>query len=544
MHRTTALAATLVLSSATLEASVGVPTVKAPAGIVQGRTDAGTRAFLGIPYAKPPVGDLRWQPPAPLARWSGVRQATEYGPACFQPTSKLSTVYSPRAPLPMSEDCLTLNIWSPPKAKKAPVLVWIHGGALQTGSSREDMYDGRKLAERGVVVVSINYRLGVLGWLAHPQLSAESKKQVSGNYGLLDQIAALRWVKENIASFGGDPSAVTISGESSGALSVMLLMESPPAQGLFHRAIAQSAYMITMPGLRNATFGQLPGETVGMMLQKGLAADGIAAMRTIDPAKLVESSAKLGFAPWAMIDGKILPEQMVTAFDQGKQSPVPILAGFNQGEIRSLTVLAPKAPASAAVYEQEIRARYGDLAEAFLALYPAADYRESILATTRDGLYGWTAERLVRSQTQRGQSSYLYLFDHGYPAMEEAGLHAFHGAEIPYMFGAADRLGPNWPKIPATSAEQALSDAMMDYWVSFAATGKPTAKSQPTWPAFGQSRAYLRFADTPRPEQGFMPGMFELNEEVMCRRRASGSAPWNWNVGLASPPLPPKVTGC
>jgi len=337
---------------------------------------------------------------------------------------------------------------------------------------------------------------------------------------------------------------VTISGESSGALSVMLLMESPPAQGLFHRAIAQSAYMITMPELRQSAFGQPSGEAIGTMLQKGLTADGIAAMRTIEPAKLVEASAKLGFAPWAMIDGKILPQQMVTAFDQGKQSQVPILAGFNQGEIRSLTILAPKAPESAALYEQEIRTRYGELADRFLALYPAADYRESILATTRDGLYGWTAERLVRNQTERGQPSYLYLFDHGYPAMDEAGLHAFHASEIPYMFGAADRLGPNWPKIPAEPAEQSLSKAMMDYWASFAATGKPTARNQPDWPAYGLTRAYMRFAGTPLPEQGLMPGMFELNEEVMCRRRASGSAPWNWNVGLASPPLPAKAAGC
>jgi para-nitrobenzyl esterase len=532
------LAASVLMLSLPALAASGGPLVKAPGGTVQGKMDKGMRLFLGIPYAQPPVGALRWRPPLPLARWKGVRQATDFGPACYQPVSKVSTVYSPATPLPMSEDCLTLNIWAPANARKAPVLVWIHGGALSTGSSREDLYDGRKLAERGLVVVSINYRLGVLGWLAHPELSAESKEQLSGNYGLLDQVEALRWVKNNVAAFGGNPSNVTIAGESAGALSVMFLMQSPPARGLFHKAIAQSAYMITMPDLKKAAFGQPSGEALGKMLQQGLSSGSITAMREMEPGALTSSAAKLGYAPWAMVDGKILPDQMVTALDRGIQSAVPILAGFNQGEIRSLTILAPKAPASAADYAREIRARYGDLADAFLKLYPAADYRESILATTRDALYGWTAERLVRKQTAQGQRSYLYLFDHGYPAMEAAGLHAFHASELPYVFGTTDRSGPNWPKIPPTADEHALSEAMLDYWASFAARGKPTAKGRPAWPSFDGSRAYMHFAVKPEPAVQLMPGMYELNEEVMCRRRASGNQPWNWNVGLASPPLP------
>jgi para-nitrobenzyl esterase len=524
--------------------AVDNPIVEAPAGALVGRTADVTRVFLGIPYAQPPVGELRWRPPLPLAKWNGQRQAAAFGPACYQPVSKLATVYSPPAPLPMSEDCLTLNVWAPANAKKAPVLVWIHGGALATGSSREGMYDGRKLADLGLVVVSINYRLGILGWLAHPELSAESNDQLSGNYGLLDQIAALHWVKDNIAAFGGDSSNVTIAGESAGALSVMFLMESPLALGLFHKAIAQSAYMITMPELKKSAFGQPSGEAVGMMVQKGLIASDIAALRAMDPEALTLAGSKVGFAPWAMVDGKVLPNQMVTAFDRGAQSRIPILAGFNQGEIRSLTILAPKAPATAADYEQGIRARYGELADAFLALYPASNYRESILATTRDGLYGWTAERLVRKQATVGQRAYLYLFDHGYPTMDAAGLHAFHGSELPYVFGTPDRLGPNWPKIPETAQEDALSAAMMDYWASFAATGTPKAKGQPDWPAFDGVRSYMHFADSPQPKHQLMPGMYELNEAVMCRRRAQGDQPWNWNVGLASPPLPPAAAGC
>ncbi len=544
MRRLVTLAATALLISQTANAAGTAPVVKAPAGAVQGMENAGTRTFFGIPYAQPPVGELRWRPPVPLAKWSGVRPASDFGPACFQPVSKIASVYTPAAPLPMSEDCLTLNVWAPAHAAKAPVFVWIHGGALVTGSSREQMYDGRKLAERGIVVVSINYRLGVLGWLAHPELSPENADMLSGNYGLMDQIAALRWIKDNIRSFGGDPLNVTIAGESAGALSVMFLMESPPAQGLFHKAVAQSAYMITMPELKKAAFGQPSGEAVGTMLQGGLGAKSIGDMRAIEPEALVASSAKLGYAPWAMVDGKYLPDQMVTSFDRGEQSGIPILAGFNQGEIRSLTILAPKAPETAADYEKEIRTRYGELADAFLKLYPASDYRESILATTRDGLYGWTAERLVRNQTARGAASFLYLFDHSYPAMDAAGLHAFHASELPYVFGTPDKLGPNWPKIPSTAGETALSEAMLDYWASFAKDGKPRAKGQPDGPAYDGSRAFMHFADGPKPAQGMMPGMYELNEEVMCRRRAQGDQPWNWNVGLASPPMPPRAAGC
>ena len=203
------------------------PVVVAPAGAVRGTAEGDLRVFRGIPYAQAPVGPLRWHPPLPLARWTGVREATEFGAACHQPAPRLSSIYVGK-PMPMSEECLTLNIWAPANARNAPVFFWIYGGALQSGASRDPMYDGKRLAARGVVVVSINYRLGVLGWLAHPELSKESPQGVSGNYGLLDQIRALTWVKDNIAAFGGDHANVTIAGESAGALSVMYLMTSPP----------------------------------------------------------------------------------------------------------------------------------------------------------------------------------------------------------------------------------------------------------------------------------------------------------------------------
>ena len=540
--RCTLLATAAML--ATPVAAQNAPTVDAPAGAVRGSMQGNVAVFKGLPYAQPPVGGRRWQPPVPLARWKGVREASAFGPACVQPVSKTPSVYSPAEPLPMSEDCLTLNVWVPPHAEHAPVFFWIHGGALVTGSSREPTYDGRRLAERGVIVVSINYRLGVLGWLAHPELSAETAQHVSGNYGLLDQVAALQWVHRNIAAFGGDPGKVTIAGESAGALSVLYLMESPLARGLFGKAIAESGYMISMPVLKKAAFGAPSGEAMGQMLQAGLQAPSLAALRAMDAQQLTNAAAGLGFAPFGIVDQYVLPEQMVTAFSAGRQAHVPVLAGFNQGEIRSLKMLAPKAPASAAEYEKTIRQRYGELADSFLRLYPANGYQESILATTRDALYGWTAERLARRQTAVGQPAYLYLFDHGYPAMDDAGLHAFHASELPYVFGTFDGVGPNWPAIPKSPNERALSDAMADYWTSFAISGTPTAHDAPAWPAFGTTRAFMHFAGTPQPESDLMPGMFELNEAVMCRRLATGKVGWNWNVGLAAPELPPSSSGC
>jgi para-nitrobenzyl esterase len=448
----------------------------------------------------------------------------------------MSTIYSSDI-APFSEDCLTLNVWAPADAAGAPVFFWIHGGALRAGSSKESLYDGTRLAQRGIVVVSINYRLGVLGYLAHPELSAESPLGVSGNYGLLDQIEALRWVNANIEAFGGDPANVTIAGESAGALSVMYLLAAPDARGLFAKAVAQSAYMVSMPELKEPRFGPA-AESIGAGLAATLKAPDLVALRAMDAQALADGAAVAQYFVSGTVDGKILPRQLVDVFDRGEQAPVPILAGFNSGEIRSLTVLAPPPPASTAEYETVIRDRYLDLADEFLRLYPGSDVQESIFATTRDALYGWTSERLVRKQTGLGQPSFLYLFDHGYPAADDAGLHAHHASELPYTWGNLDRTPPNWPKIPATEAESRFAEAMVGYWTSFARDGRPTATGAPDWPAYGDSRSFMLLGDAPQPSEHLMPGMYELHENVVCRRRATGEIPWHWNVGLASPPLP------
>jgi para-nitrobenzyl esterase len=518
------------------------PVVDAPAGVVSGVTEGNLRVFKGIPYAEPPVGAARWKPPGALPRWSGTRDATQFGPACPQPSRHIDSVYTSDIGA-TSEDCLTLNVWSPAGAHDAPVFVWIHGGAFTAGSSKEVLYDGARLAAQGVVVVTINYRLGVLGYLAHPELSAESPLGVSGNYGLLDQIAALRWVRQNVAAFGGDPANVTIAGESSGGLSVVYLLASPEARGLFVKAIAQSAYMVTTPELKEARFGQPAAETVGTYVAAKLGAANLAALRAMDAQALVDGAAAAGYAAFGTVDGKILPRQLVEVFDRGEQAPVPVLAGFNAGEIRSLRFLTPPVPASAADYERIIRDRYLDLSAEFLRLYPSSNLQESMWATTRDALYGWTAERLVRSQTARGVPGYLYLFDHGYPAEDAAGLHAFHASEIPYEFGTMRRTPPLWPKIPATPEEDRLSDAIIGYWTAFARSGRPVAAHQPDWPAYGQDRDYLHVSDSPHPSRHLYPGMFELHETAVCRRRAAGE-PWNWNVGIISPKLSDENAHC
>jgi para-nitrobenzyl esterase len=486
------------------------------------------------------VGALRWQPPLPAPKLKGTHDATQFGAACIQPKGRPESIYFWNLPK-TSEDCLYLNVWSPAKADKAPVFVWIHGGALSGGSGSEPFYDGTRLAEKGVVVVTINYRLGALGFLVHPALSAESRRNISGNYGLLDQILALEWVQKNIAAFGGDPANVTIAGESAGGLSVMYLMAAPSARGLFAKAVMQSAYMVSAQELRTASHDAYSGEAIGVWLQGKLGAGDLAGLRSMDPQQITDVAAANGFFPFFVIDGRVLPRQVVEVFDRGEQAKVPVLAGFNSGEIRSLRALAPPVPASAAVYEKEIRDRYKDLADAFLRLYPASDMQESIWAATRDSLYGWTAERLMLRQTALGAAAYLYLFDHGYPAANEKGLHAFHAAEIPYVFGNADRAPANWPKVPETPVETALSNAMLEYWMSFARTGVPTASGQPSWPAYGPERNYMAFEDVPKPKTRIFPGMFEFNEQVVCRRRAAGGIPWHWNVGLVSPPLPPEA---
>lgn len=515
-----------------------------PAGAIRGKNMGDVAVYRGISYALPPTGERRWAPPQPVPDWSGELDALAFGPACPQPASLPGSIYATDLG-PVDEDCLSLNVWAPQNAQDAPVFVWIHGGSLVSGAGSLPMYDGTRMArEQGLVVVTINYRLGILGYLAHPGLSAASPQGISGNFGLMDQIQALEWVKRNIGAFGGNPDNVTVAGESAGALSTVLLMTSPQARGLFDKAIAESAYMVTMASLKTSRNGLPSGEATGEALARKIGADDVTALRAMPARKLVDGARKAGFFPFPVIDDVYLTGQMVETFDKGEQAPVPVLAGFNEGEIRSLRFLLPPMPKGAREYETAIRSGYGDLADRFLEIYPSDSLEASMLATTRDAMYGWTAERLAASQTAQGHPSYFYLFDHSYPAADRLGLRAFHASEIPYVFGTLSEAVDPWPEIPSTQEERGLSRSMMAYWASFARSGTPVADGAPDWPAYGDKATGLVVSGGFRPWDGLARDRFELHEEVICRRRAAGDLPWNWNVGVLSPPLPPEDSAC
>lgn len=538
----------VALSATATSAPNAEPVVRAPAGAVRGTLVDAQNVFKGIPYALPPIGEQRWRPPAEVPEWHDVRDATRFGPACQQPSAPAGSLYAETYPA-MSEDCLSLNIWAPAESKNAPVFVWIHGGNLIRGSSQQAMFDGANLARRGIVVVSINYRLGVFGYFAHRELSAESPEGISGNYGLLDQIAALHWVKRNIAAFGGDAANVTIAGESAGGLAILHLLASPRAHGLYARAIVQSASLMNIPDLKRDQFGFPSAEAMGDHLLAAAGAKNIADLRALDSQSVTALAQQARFAATAVVDGRVLPRQLVETFDRGEQARVPLMTGFTSGEIRTMrTILNPPPPDgaqfSAAQYEAIIRKNYSELADAFLQHYPATNIEESIVTAARDGFFAWTSQRLVRNQAALGQPTYLYYFDHGYPAADDAGIHAFHASEVPYMFGTIDRVTALWPRIPDTDVERDLSAAMVDYWASFAETGVPDARNQPAWPAHNKEAAYMIFAGKPHVASDLMPGQYRLHEAVVCRRRAVGTIPWNWNVGVSAPVLPPAPETC
>jgi para-nitrobenzyl esterase len=514
----------------------GAPVLEVAQGRVKGVKESGLNVFKGVPYGARPVGDMRWTAPQPAASWEGVREAAEFGPSCVQPELPLTSLYYD-PPAAMSEDCLSLNVWAPENAEDAPVIVWIHGGSLRMGGSAQPTYDGSAFAHRGVVFVSMNYRLSVLGWMAHSELSAESPEGVSGNYGLLDQVLALEWVRDNIAAFGGDPGNVTIMGESAGALSVTYLMISPLADGLFHKAIAESTGIRAIPELSESAYGMPSAETIGAVLGAGLGAEDLEALRAYDAVELTEAATKAGFISQGTIDGRALPWQLIEAFDEGRQAKVPLLAGFNSGETRAYRALLPRPPETPEAYEAAIRRGYGNLAPDFLKLYPSSDMAQSMLDALRDNFFGWGVERVVRKQAETGQPVYMYVFDYCDPAARERDLCAFHAAELPFVFG---RIGdpsaypPNWP-IPEGETAKALSSAMVDYWTSFAAKGVPESKSGPEWRPYNDDESYMLFGEEPVAGRDPMPGMYELNEEFVRRKHDAGKQ-WFLTVGMAAPP--------
>lgn len=513
--------------------ATSVPIATTTGGELRGVREGELTVFRDIPYAAPPVGDLRWAAPQPAESWKGVRDASAFGPGCIQPPVPATSLYND-PPSATSEDCLTLNVWAPEDADDAPVILWIHGGSLRIGASSLPMYDGSEYARRGVVFVSLNYRLGLLGWMAHPELSRESADGVSGNYGLLDQIAALQWVRDNAAAFGGDPDNVTVMGESAGALSTTYLMASPAAQGLFDKAIIQSTNLRTFPTLSEPAYGMPSAEQIGVDMLAKLGASDIAAARQMDAQELTNRSTLAGFIPQGTIDGATLPRQLVDIFDDGEQARVPVIVGYNAHEYRPVGAPGVKMPAEEASYEARIGKIYGGLAPEFLRIYPHGEGDDALLDATGDGIFGWSGERIAKSQQELGIASYFYVFDHCYPSARARDLCAFHASELPFTFGnmREGALPDVWP-VPDGPHDQAISEAMLDYWTSFAADGVPRAAGRPDWQAYGSQQNYMAFEDAPVAGRDFKPGMVELHEAFGRHQRAAGQA-WGMLVGLAA----------
>ncbi|MFE6287122.1 carboxylesterase/lipase family protein [Streptomyces sp. NPDC057877] len=476
-----------VLSAAVLLSAVGLaaapataadgPTVTTRYGQVQGKADDTAHSYVGIPYAAPPVGPNRWQPPSPPSSWTGVRDATTPGNPCVQAVTSTpwGNLAGPGTP---SEDCLYLNVYTPAKRSlaKRPVMVWIHGGGFTVGSGT--FYDGGKLAAKGdAVVVNFNYRLGAFGYLAHPDLASESSLGLSGNYGLLDQQAALRWVRQNVAAFGGDPDNVTIFGESAGGGSVCHHLVSPRTIGQFDRAIAQSGCGFRLPT-------QESQQNNGVAWANSLGCADVACLR----AKSADELLRASLAPTARwtpnVDGRILPLQVTDALASGRFHRVPVLQGTTADEGR-LTVATAYDLAgrqlTAAGYPVAVRAAYGDRADAILARYPLAEYgtpAEALGAVFTDSQFACMQSRTAHLMAPHTRSyQYEFADRHSMDYLNlpiSFPLGAPHGSEIRYVFGG----------VSGTPAQNALSDRMLGYWTNFARTGVPYAANAPHWGLF------------------------------------------------------------
>jgi para-nitrobenzyl esterase len=510
-----------------LAAAIKQP-VKVEGGMVSGvpGKDASVTTFKGVPFAAPPVGNLRWREPQPVVAWLGVRQADKFSASCIQNivAEHKPWTYEFMTHTGISEDCLYLNVYTAAKSatEKRPVYVFIHGGGFTEGSGAVPVYDGEGLAKKGLVVVTINYRLGVLGLMAHPELSQESGHHVSGNYGLLDQIAALRWVHENIGRFGGDVSRVTIAGQSAGAMSVHDLTASPLAKGLFQRAIAESGgSSIGGVGLANNTGALAAAEANGQRFADAKGAKSVAELRALSWQKIVEpvqsADAGRGGGRFSVIvDGYVLPASPMDAIVQGKQNDVVTLTGSNLGELGGINGL--RAAVTAQAFQDQARQRYGEAADQFLKLYPAATEEQAAMAQSQSArdqalvaLYLWANARSKTAKTR----AYEYLWDHTLPGPDAAQYGAFHTSEVPYVLNTLDMSDR-----PFTDADRKIAGMMSSYWANFAATGDPNGKGLPLWPAVGEKREIMEVGDNtgPIPLAG-SPAKIEFFETFLTKPR-------------------------
>jgi len=521
MKLAAALVAIQITSCITLT-SIAAP-IKVEGGLVEGTVEGGITVYKGIPFAAPPTGNLRWRPPQPVQNWDGVLKADKYAPACPQ-----IQYYIPIFPkVETSEDCLYLNVWTPAQspAENLPVMVWIYGGAFAMGATSTPLYSGEQLAKMGVIVVSIAYRVGPLGFLAHPDLTAESPQRVSGNYGLLDQIVALQWVQRNIKAFGGDPGRVTIFGESAGGISVSMLAASPLAKGLFHQAICESggSFNPVRKEKEPDSIQLLAGaEAAGVEFAKRMGASSLAELRQVPPEKWQNDPAAQGGGLWPVVDGYVIVDDQYKLYEAGKYNDVPVLIGTNSDE-GSMFVQAT----TSEQYEKDTRARFGPFAEKILTLYPSQTPDQTFRALAdilRDTLFAWPTWSWARLQSKTGTSKvYLYYFDQKLPpspfSLFFKSNGAPHGSEMPYVFRHLDQiLGAQY-----TDDDRRLSDTMATYWTNFAKSGNPNGPGLPEWPVFragGPTVLYFKG----EPHTGPVPNLDKLTvlDEYYAWKRTSG----------------------
>lgn len=491
--------AALTCSAAASDAPLTAPRVNLRSGTLAGARHGPVDAYLGVPYARAPVGDLRWRAPEPVEPWSGVRAATTFGPSCPQlwpqPSFGPFTREYIDAPKP-AEDCLHLNVWTPAARRgPRPVFVWIHGGGFGGGSGAIEIYDGSALAARGIVVITINYRVGPFGFLAHPELTREAAGRGAGNQGLQDMIAALEWVRDNARAFGGDPRRVTIGGQSAGAVAVNDLIVSPAARGLFAGAIAQSGSAFGIPAVPLAEAertGEQLAETLGVRTLAELRAlpwervQGVV-LGHLDPDR--PGARHFTFRP--VLDGHVLSEDPVHGASR-VVTLVPLLTGFTADEF-----ITP-GPVIRAAFEEQMHKRYGQHAERLLALYPHATDAEataSAAVAARDAymapLVFW-AEARSRSA---GQPLYPYLYEHPAPSSSPPGWGTFHTSEVPYIFGVLDRT-----RRPYTEADERIAAQLQGYWLNFIRTGDPNGRALARWRRFAPGATQVMgIGDAPGP---------------------------------------------
>jgi para-nitrobenzyl esterase len=473
---------TFLIVLASLWSTGSVAATATQSGLLEGVQESGIRVFKGVPFAAPPIGALRWRAPLPPAAWSGIRSADKFAPICMQHGSYPADA----PPEPMSEDCLYLNIWIPshvagdslPSTGKLPVMVWIYGGGLMNGSASTPLYAGDMLAGKGVIVVTTNYRLGVLGFLAHPDLSRESPQHVSGNYGLLDQLAALRWVHRNIAAFGGDPARVTVFGQSSGSISISELVVSPLAKGLFQRAIGESGGLFE-PVELGSGFKLGDAEQIGNAFAATTGAKTLQALRAIPAAEII----KARFNPHAIIDGYVLPLAPYDAYKEGKQNDIDLLIGSNASEGR---LFLADQPITAANLNKQLGDDTSSLVVSLIGPGNAtsdAQARAEFVTFEGEMRFGWDMWEWARLQAdadKRRVFLYRYTQSSPYrPGDTYFGWGPSHGMEMPYVF---DHLAQQ--ALPWAAQDRQLASVMSSYWTNFAKSGDPNGAGLPTWPAF------------------------------------------------------------